>query len=855
MSWWPLSSRSDRRRPFPKRGPTGVPMMMDKPSNEIGSNPAPSRLARSLAMLLPFLAGGVQGGQDLQADLADEIVFAVRKPGQDGHWYANFSYYAADCERMAYADGGGKLCRLDPRTGKLTILLEDAKGSVRDPQVHYDGKKILFSYRKGGSTHFHLHEINADGSGLKQLTDGDCDDIEPTYLPDGGIMFCSSRCNRWVNCWLTQVAVLYRCDGDGTNIRMVSSNNEHDNTPWVLPDGRVLYQRWEYVDRSQVHYHHLWTTNPDGTGQMVFYGNQHPGVVMIDAKPIPGGNKVLAIFSPGHGRKEHDGAIAIVDPGMGPDHLPSARIVNKENNFRDPYALAPDRFLAARGPELVVMDEQGATQCVYRLPEAERKAGLQCHEPRPLRPRKREHVIPPRAQPKQATGRLVLADIYEGRNMENIERGEIADLLVLETLPKPINYTGGMEPLSYGGTFTLQRILGTVPVEADGSAYLELPALRSVFFVARDKAGLSVKRMQSFTTVQPGEVTSCVGCHEQRTRTPLPVPDLLALRRPASRIEPVADVPDVFDFPRDIQPILDTHCVACHDYEETAQGGPREGGVILTGDHGPLYSHSYYNLTVRGQFVDGRNRPRSNYPPRAIGSSASPLLHKGDGSHYGATFAEHERKMVALWIDTGATYPGTYAALGTGMIGGYEENRNTHADFAWPAVREARGVLARRCAQCHSGPKALPETPSVDRFPPWALESDDLKLRLSRHIVYNLTRAEKSSLLLAPLAQEAGGMALCKETTGETKGRTATVFANTDDPDYRKLLAAVQTAKEYLDTIKRFDMPGFRPRDAYVREMKRYGIIPGNQDPGTPIDPYATDRAYWESLWYRPEQP
>ena len=165
-------------------------------------------------------------------------------------------YYAEDPSRVAY-EPGGKLLKYNLRRGETTVLLNDPAGGVRDPQVHYSGEKILFSYRKGDGKHYHLYEIDVDGTGLHQLTDGLYDDLEPTYLPDRGIMFVSSRCKRWVNCWLTQVAVLHRCDADGTNIRQVSSNNEHDNTPWPLPDGRILYQRWEYVDRSQVHYHHL----------------------------------------------------------------------------------------------------------------------------------------------------------------------------------------------------------------------------------------------------------------------------------------------------------------------------------------------------------------------------------------------------------------------------------------------------------------------------------------------------------------------------------------------------------------------------------------------------------------------
>ena len=369
-----------------------------------------------------------------------------------------------------------------------------------------------------------------------QLTDGAYDDIEPTYLPDGDIVFVSTRCKRWVNCWLTQVAIMYRCDAHGQNIRPISSNNEQDNTPWPLPDGRLLYTRWEYVDRSQVHYHHLWTANPDGTAQMTWYGNLHPGTVMIDAKPIPGSDKVVASFSPGHGQREHAGEITIVDPSAGPDAQSFARPVSRGNQFRDPWAFSENCFMAAVGPTLVVMDGTGAQQEIFKLPEADLQAGMQLHEPRPLLPRPRERIIPDRVDPRAATGRLVLADIYNGRNMAGVKRGEIKKLLVLETLPMPIHYTGGMEPISYGGTFTLERLVGTVPVEEDGSAYLELPALRSFFFVALDKNDLSVKRMQSFLTVQPGETTSCVGCHEQRTQAPRPRRH--AARRAAPPAEP-----------------------------------------------------------------------------------------------------------------------------------------------------------------------------------------------------------------------------------------------------------------------------------------------------------------------------
>ncbi|NCQ31800.1 MAG: hypothetical protein CO096_06255 [Armatimonadetes bacterium CG_4_9_14_3_um_filter_66_14] len=777
-----------------------------------------------------------------------EIVFAVRKPGVDGHWYANFGHYARSVGEKCYRTGSSKLCALNASTGAVRVILGDAEGSIRDPVVHYDGKKLLFSYLKAGTERYHLYEINLDGSGLTQLTDGDWDDIEPTHLPDGGIMFVSSRCHRWVNCWLTPVAVLYRCDAAGGNVRALSANVEQDNTPWVLPDGRVLYMRWEYVDRSQVHYHHLWTTNPDGTEQMVYYGNQNPGIAMLDAKPIPGTQKVVAIFSPGHGQQEHQGQVTVVDPGDGPDDSAFAKTIAADPNYRDPYPVSESVFLAARGAELLLMDEQGNTHVVYQLPGEDVAQGLWCHEPRLLAPHPRERVIAPMANPTNATGRLLLTDVYRGRNMAGVKRGDIKKLLVLESLPKPINYTGGMDPLTYGGTFTLERVVGTVPVEADGSAYFELPALRAFFFVALDEHDDSVKRMQSFLTVQPGETTSCVGCHENRTDAVASRAALQALGRAPSQVIPIERIPEVFDFPRDIQPILDRHCVKCHDYDAHGEGnGPRSGGVILSGDRGPIYSHSYYALTLHKQFVDGRNDPKSSLPPRSIGAVASPLMAKLKGDHHGVRADLQESALVRYWIESGAVYPGTYGALGSGSIGGYYANGLVETDFDWPETKAAAEVVDRRCASCHQGPKVLPKALSDERDVSfWRPDWNDPRLRLARHSVFNLTRPEKSLLLLAPLAAEAGGYGLCRDASGTP------VFRTTADADYQKLLAMIAAGKRRLDDLKRFDMPGFRPPEPYLREMARYGVLGGIPEPDARVDPYALDRAYWQSLWWVP---
>ncbi len=811
----------------------------------LGTNSQPPRIGESTELLSKFLDGPMKN--------AEEIVFAARKLNlTDGHWYANFGYYGPDPDRKAWREGT-KLYRLNLRSGKLTTLLDDPRGGVRDPQVHYDAKKIVMSYRKGGTEHYRLYEINIDGTGLRELTDGDdYDDIEPTYMPDGGIVFVSSRCKRYVNCWLTQVAVLHRCDADGKNIVALSSNNEHDNTPWPLSDGRVLYTRWEYVDRSQVNFHHLWSANPDGTMQQVWFGNMHPGITMIDAKPVTGSHKIVASFSPGHGQREHDGVITLVDPSAGPDAENYAKSISRGSHFRDPWAFSEDCFLTASKHSLIVMNGRGVQQEVFKLSEKERAEGFECHEPRPIVARAREEVIQPRVQPTNNVGYMLLADVNHGRRMEGVKRGEIKKLLVLETLPMPVHYTGGMEPLSYGGTFTLERILGTVPVEADGSAYFEVPPLRSVFFVALDENDMSVKRMQSFCTAQPGEQLSCVGCHEHRSQTPLPSPTTLAaLRKPAAKIASIADAPDVVDFPRDVQPVLDSLCNDCHGYEKTSRGGPRAGRLLLTGDHGPLYSHSYYMLTIARLFADGRNQAKSNYEPRALGSSSSKLLTYLDGLHYGVKATAHQKKVLRLWTDSGAAYPGTYAALGCGMIGNYQENNQVNTGTDWSTSKAATEAIQRRCASCHNNPaRILPLDLADERGVSfWMPSMDDPRLNTSRHIVWNFSRPEKSMMLLAPLAETDGGWGLCKDV--KTK-RRATVFADKLDPDYKKLFALAVVGKAYLEKDRRFDMPNFKPREAWVREMKRYGILPASTTREESINVYSVERAYWESLWYQP---
>ncbi len=748
----------------------------------------------------------------------DEIIFITRMRTRGYNWYGDLSYFLQAPSVKMYCEGGSKLCRLNLRTGIQTVILEDPAGAFRDPNVHYDGNKILFAWRRGGTEYYHLYEMNLNGSSLRQITDGSYDDIEGIYLPDGDIIFSSTRCNRWIACGTYRTSILFRCDADGRNIRPLSSNVVSENTPWMLPDGRVIFMRWEYVDRNQLRYQHLWTINPDGTGIMTFFGNQFANNVFIDAKPIPGTDKVIYVELPNHGSEDRRGTLMILDPKRGPDDRKAAKPldigprIKKAGQCMDPYPIAKDCFLFVCDRKIYMTDGRGNSELIYTLPQ-DAHPNLMTHEPRPIRSRKQEPVIPVRIDLSKATGRLALIDITHGRNMTGVKPGEIKKLLVLEQLPKPLNVHGGPQPVSMGGTFTLKRVLGTVPVETDGSAFMELPAMRSLFFVALDEKNFSVKRMQSFVTLQPGEFTSCSGCHENRTETPRRPVNILpsALARPASKITPIENIPDVFDYPRDIQPILDRHCIACHDYEPGAKGGPRSGGVILTGDHGPWFSHSYATLTLRRQFADGRN-DRGNMPPYTIGASASPLMQKINGEHHGVILSSGEYEMIRYWIEVGGNYVGTYAALGGG----------------WVTVA-ADSNIKNRCSLCHLA---------------------DLQDKLNPELIYNLSRPEKSLVLLAPLAKKAGGYGLCTAETGKP------VFFDKHDPDYLAIHLEIQDAIKKLNKLKRFDITEYRAIEAYFREMKGYGLLTKNFDPiKDTIDYYEMDQKYWRSLWHQPYLP
>ncbi len=612
--------------------------------------------------------------------------------------------------------------------------------------------------------------------------------------------------------------------------------------------------RWEYVDRSQSAFHHLWVMNPDGTQQQALFGNMHPRNLYIDAKPIPGTKEIVFSSQDGHGGGEHRGAVATYKIDQGPDVQTDMKIWSL-SDYEDPFPVIDENwFIAARDKNIVLMSRDGALEILYST------AGISAREPRPIMPSKRPPVIADRTDWTQKTGRLMLSDVHIGRKMANVKKGEIKQLLVMETVPKPVNWGGGvldMTSVSYAGSFTLERVLGTVPVEPDGSANFEVPANQPLILAAIDENGSLVKRMHSFVSVMPGETLSCIGCHEDRTMVTPPMTKLpAAYTRAPDTIKPLDGIPEIFDYNRDIQPIWDKHCVSCHNNEKPS------GMVNLTRDRGITYTQSYMNLRARKEFFLGNNQ-HGNYEPRTVGDSASPLMKRLSGEHHGVKLSPLEFQKVQTWINAGGgTYTSTYSALGTGHL----FPNMLHHDilkfkFDFPEIKAGHASLAKNCATCHTKEK---EVNKIEEFegnhmlwPRFGRKQRPFApAEYIQHALYNFTDIEESRVLKIGLAKDAGGFATNPAGTRKVERdengvwKHPVVFKDKNEQGYKDLQAYIQAFKNFLDKNPQYDSPDFIPNEAYVREMKRFGIMPADYDPTTrTLDFGKLEKIYFDETW------
>ncbi len=707
-----------------------------------------------------------------------------------------------------YQPGGG-IYVYDPAQPDRTpreIFRRD-HGVVFDMSASFDAKRLLFSWmaiepgesfepdptakERAGCTpnykrnidSFHVFEIHVDGSGLRQITRGRFHDVYPIYLPDDRIAFASTRGKSYSMCQPGLSSAMFAMDADGGNMRRIDFSTLAAVSPYVMQDGSILFMRWEYNDKSLFDLQSLWTINPDGTRLRLFYGNTvtNPNVFW-QAKQIPGTQKVLCTLGPHHGNPV--GAVGIIDPQYGVEDLRGLTNLTPEYEYvpsrqyrpgggpgdkqytwayRDPYPVGEDLFLASYGGppgdgpkryRIVALNPQGERTSVFE------DAEISCFNPVPLAVRKRPNVIPSVVDSELNYGTYFVSDVYQGLLDDGIERGQVKAIRLLTQVPKRCNMRGQRvydhDPLVGRGSYYVKTSFGTVPVEADGSAYFKAPAGVELYFEALDGDGKELSRMGSVTQIMPGEHQGCVGCHEPRSDTATSRSTLAAGRRP-SEIEPPpwGDAAPV-DFVKHVQPVLDKYCVSCHSGREP------DGALDLSDDKTRYFNMAYEQMLAKKlvHFIWVNQGPTANLRPLTTGSYVSRLTEYLEDGHGEVHVDDNGRRRIYAWIDANCPYYGTYDNTRPGTPGSRD---------AW-AGTPIHGTLR------------------------------ELNLRASDGDV-NLTHPRYSRVLQTNLAKSAGG--LCDDE----KAR----FPSTDDAAYRQMLTAIEGARDILLAKPRVDMPGAEP--------------------------------------------
>jgi hypothetical protein len=611
------------------------------------------------------------------------ILFVVRQQYKSDHHNTATMFKTGEINTSSFR-GGGALKMTDfSKGGEVSTLIETSDGLIRDPEVHFDGRKIIFSMRKNIEDDYHIYQINADGSDLKQLTFAPgVADFDPLCLPDDSIVFSSTRDPKYCMCNRHIMGNLFRMDADGANIHQIGKSTLHEGHAALMPDGRILYDRWEYIDRNFGDAQGLWTLNPDGTNQSVYWGNNtwSPGGV-IDARPIPDTEQVLCILGSCHDRPW--GALAIIDrrlgidgrkpvirtwvadavnlvveAGPGPDVYGFDEFKKVNPKYEDPYPLSDKYFLCSR------MTGKAEQMGIYLIDIFGNEVLLYvedpgCFDPMPMGPKPRPMTVPSRRDFKNGNGYLYVLDVYEGTHMEGVQPGTVKYLRVVES-PEKRFWThaqwGGQGvhcPAMNWHSFENKHILGTVPVADDGSAYFEVPSDKFVYFQLLDENKMMVQSMRSGTVVQSGELTGCVGCHENRRQTPKLYSEKIpmALKRQPSKLNGWKGEPRLFSYASEVQPVFDKHCVSCHDF-----GNEAESKLILAGDRTITFNASYNELWRKKYIKAIGAGPSDIQQPYSWGSHASKLVEVIQEGHYDIKLSSDEFERIVTWIDINGTY-------------------------------------------------------------------------------------------------------------------------------------------------------------------------------------------------------
>ncbi len=673
-----------------------------------------------------------------------KLLFVKRHTFDSNHYYDEFN---EGSKRF-----GGALSLLSLADGTVTDIVPELSDGIFDRyDLSFDARRILFDYKPPKPQGYRIYEVGVDGHGLRQLTQPPADeeariatyatrsreemakhpgsyghwsdDMHPCYLPDGGMVFTSTRVERSVLCGGHALTVpsLHRINADGSDLTLLSHGALSEFCPTIMNDGRILYNRWEYVDKGAGAVQSLWAMFPDGSQSEEIYGNNiATPAVFNQARQIPDRNDLIVCLGSGHSPgnvgaiilvdlhkdKTTDAAMNVLTPGSLPKGNWGLRqfrngrwIVDIYGPwYCDPFPLtdpvsaliAGKFFLVSCNPTgewndpagfgIHLLDVFGNRVPIYSDP------AISCFQARPLEPR----AVPPAlsgasqkavvlrndtAPPDGTKATVLVTDVYQG--LDGVAPGAVKYLRVMEQVARPWSVhtgyqasdhaPGQMVAVSLYAHLSVKVLHGIVPVREDGSAYFTVPANRNIFLQALDKDFMEIQRMRTFVNFQPGERRSCIGCHENRSHSPVSR-GTLAMKFPPvqPQAQPGEIAPRPIHYPTDIQPVFDRHCISCHGAQKPA------GGLVLTGEMTELFCKSYEEIIHKDlvghiqEFVGPKpeGADAMGYapavPPYTFGSHKSKLVSVLSAGHHGVALPREDWIKLVTWVDANAPYYGSY---------------------------------------------------------------------------------------------------------------------------------------------------------------------------------------------------
>ena len=649
-----------------------------------------------------------------------------------------------------------------------TIFKPENSTSVTDINLHWDADRLLFTM-VDQTNKWQVYEVGIDGKGLKKVIkspEEDLDFCDGIYLPDGRVIATSTIGYHGVPCvnGLTPVCNTILYNPENSDLRRLTFDQDGNWNPFVMNNGRIMYTRWEYTDLTHYFSRFVMHMNPDGTENKALYGSGSfwPNST-FDMKPLPGStNQFVAIIS-GHHGVARSGRLMIFDPNKS---RKEEQGVVQEMPFKDrkiipevkdqlvdgvwpqfikPFPLDDKYFLVAAklSPTslwgIYLVDVYDNLTLIAEYP------GEGLIQPIPVVKRATPPVIPDRVNLEDKESTIFIQDIYEGEGLAGVPRGTVKELrlyafeFAYNNSPSD-HYAQGIQ-----AGWDIKRLLGTVPVEEDGSVIFKVPANVPISLQPLDSLGRAVQWMRSWITSMPGETVSCIGCHEDQNQIPMPKRTIASQKAPHKIVTPEGGVRSI-TFDLEIQPILDRACIACHNDKSSVNfvKGESEGPLDWMGFK-RNFSSSYlaFHPYIYRQGPEAEMYVLKPYEYHASNSEVVRILEKG---HHGVELKDSEWRALYRWIDMNTPYGGTFEDIAN--LSGYDQydRRIELADKYNKAGIDWRKELVDYASYLKGKGEITPVTPEVQE----AKEYKEAKLKGWPNKELQAVELERKSVEIAP---------------------------------------------------------------------------------------------------------